>query len=142
MAQNAKAMQSVVGEANIIRKLPKPKEGPITDVVGDLEAENANLKEKVAKLQAEADSQKGIRTIQDIQGKKEEVPIPMNVRLEREIRKYVAKKGGFREGVSEADKQKCKELLKRISTDECNRTKGKPRWDLRILDVDHRIVEK
>lgn len=141
MATN-KIDAKITGEANILRKEPKAKDGPITDVVGNLENENEALKAKVAKLQADVDSQKGIRTIQDLQGKKEEKPIPLNVRLEREIRRYVMRKGGFRVGISEADKKKCKEFLKRISTADCDRTKGKPKWDLRIIDINHRIVEK
>ncbi len=53
--------------------------------------------------------------------------------LERAIRKYVKKGGGFRKGLPEEDIKRAKKLLKRAGREDG--------WDTTYIDENHRVVE-
>lgn len=55
------------------------------------------------------------------------------VSCERELRKYVRRDGGFRKGISEADKKRAKEMLKLLG-------RTKLEWDENIIPIPQRNV--
>jgi hypothetical protein len=50
--------------------------------------------------------------------KKKIAPEEQKVLTERELRRYIKKEGGFRKGLSEKDKEICKDLLKKAGREE------------------------
>ncbi len=71
-------------------------------------------------------------TAKDIQGPAGPPPpkkplVPSKEDIEREIRKYVKRDGGFRKDLPEADKKRCENL--------CKKYKREAKWDPNILPV-------
>jgi hypothetical protein len=50
--------------------------------------------------------------------KKKVAPKEQKVLTERELRRYIKKEGGFRKGLSEKEKEVCKDLLKSLGRQE------------------------
>ncbi len=104
---------------------------------GSKDEEIERLRKKNENLETEARNRRGMLKIQDLEGPKEEEIQPFDERVERFIRRHIAKNGGFRRGTTEANKALTRQWLKAAGRDA-----RKVKWDLTILDEHNRPVKK
>jgi len=57
-----------------------------------------------------------------------DIAVKKDVEIEKELRRYIKKSGGFKKDISKEDKKKAEVLLKQLG-------RNKPKWDLDLIPI-------